>query len=614
MAVSGERLAVGAAIRAPARGRAGRLWLRMVLWPLLAVLLVLTAGLVWLACTLPLAEETAPPPQPSLLLEDAAGRVFATRGAFRGVEVEIEALPPELVEAVIAIEDRRFRAHFGLDLRGIARAALANLAAGRTREGGSTITQQLARLTYLSRERSFRRKLQEAMLALWLDARLSKDEILERYLNAAYFGAGAFGVQGAAQRYFGKSASDLTLAEAAMLAGLIQAPSILAPTRDLTAARARAETVLQAMVETGAIDEARAAAARAAPATLAIDPTVTPARNYFTDWVVEEAGRLLGPVAAEYRVRTTLDPTLQAVAEEVVERWLAAEGERGGFGQAALVALSHDGAVLAMVGGRDYGLSQFNRATQARRQPGSLFKLFVYLAAFAAGWTPDTAMVDEPVRIGDWEPRNHDERYLGEVTLRTAFALSLNSVAVRLAEQVGPEQVAAFARALGIASPLEESPSLALGTSPVTLLEITRAYAAIAAGRGPVQAYGIEALSGSRHSFHVRPLLAAPVAAPSWPQREILDLLLAAVRSGTARAAVLDRPSAGKTGTTQDYRDAWYVGFTADAVVGVWVGNDDNTPMRGVSGGDVPALIWRDFMRAADAAKAAPADAAAASR
>jgi membrane peptidoglycan carboxypeptidase len=305
-------------------------------------------------------------------------------------------------------------------------------------------------------------------------------------------------------------------------------------------------------------------------------------------------------------VRTTLDPELQAVAERVVGKWLADEGRRKRIEQAALIALSRDGAVLAMVGGLDYARTQFNRATQARRQPGSLFKLFVYMAVFQTGLTPDTVMVDRPMRIGNWEPENYDGHFHGEVSLREAFARSLNSIAVQLAQQVGPQKIVELASSLGIGSPLAPNPSLALGTSGVTLLEVTGAYAAVAAGLPTLRPYGSQAIRSRDQAFHTRQPLAAPQTPPPWPQREVMDVLTAVVRSGTARAAALGRPSAGKTGTTQEYRDAWYVGFTADAVVGAWVGNDDNSPMRKVTGGDVPALIWRDFMLAADAAKAAP--------
>jgi penicillin-binding protein 1A len=573
---------------------------------LVAVLaVVLLAAFGWLALTLPV---TGPPdpPRPSLLLESTDGRVFATRGAFRGAPVDLAALPPHLADAVLAIEDRRFRSHLGVDLRGIGRALVANLTAGGVREGGSTITQQLARLLYLSQERTLRRKLQEAMLAVWLELRLSKDEILERYLNGVYFGAGAYGVEGAARRYFRKPARELSLSEAAMLAGLIQAPSDYAPTRDLAVAQERASVVLGAMVDAGVLAQETADAARASPAVPVVEPEAVPGRAYFADWLAGEAGELLGPLSADYAVRTTLDLELQALAEQVIEAHLAAEGAEKRVSQAALVALGADGALLAMVGGRDYRESQFNRATQARRQPGSLFKLFVYLAAFEAGLTPDTVLVDEPVQVGDWQPENHSGRHMGPVELRTAFALSLNSIAVKLIQEVGPERVIEVARRLGIASPLEPNPSLALGTAGTTLLEITRAYAAVATGRLDVTPYGIAAVRGGEQVIDLRP---RPVAEPAPPmpwRRELLDMLLATVRSGTGRAAALDRPSAGKTGTTQGYRDAWYVGFTADAVVGVWVGNDDASPTARVSGADLPARIWHDFMQQADHLKAAP--------
>ena len=400
---------------------------------------------------------------------------------------------------MLAIEDRRFRSHLGVDLRGIGRALVANLTAGGVREGGSTITQQLARLLYLSQERTLRRKLQEAMLAVWLELRLGKDEILERYLNGVYFGAGAYGVEGAARRYFRKPARELSLSEAAMLAGLIQAPSDYAPTRDLTVAQERASVVLGAMVDAGVLAQEAADAARASPAVPVVEPEAVPGRAYFADWAAGEAGELLGPLSADYAVRTTLDLELQALAERVIAS--ASGGRRARtkrVSQAALVALGADGAVLAMVGGRDYRESQFNRATQARRQPGSLFKLFVYLAAFETGLTPDTVLMDEPVQVGDWQPENHSGRHMGPVELRTAFALSLNSIAVKLIQEVGPERVIEVARRLGITSPLEPNPSLALGTSGTTLLEITRAYAAVATGRLDITPYGIAAVQRRR--------------------------------------------------------------------------------------------------------------------
>jgi 1A family penicillin-binding protein len=575
--------------------------------PALAALALLGVVLsLWVALTVPLPEEAGQAGEASLLLEASNGELFATRGSFVGAHVDLAELPAHVIDAVLSIEDRRFFSHWGLDLKGIGRAMVANLTAGAVREGGSTITQQLARLMFLSQERSLKRKLQEAVLAVWLELRLTKEAILERYLNRAYFGGGAYGIEGAAWRYFGKPARELSLSEAAMLAGLIQAPSVYAPTRDLEQARTRAAVVLGAMQAASRLDAAAAEAAQAQPASLAVLPEAAPGRRYFADWIAGEARQMLGPLAGEFAVRTTLDLELQTAAEKIVERWLAEEGAARGASQAALLALGHDGAVLAMVGGRDYAESQFNRATMARRQPGSLFKLFVYMAAMAAGLTPDTVVEDRPIDINGWQPQNHGGRHLGAITLREAFAESVNTVAALLQQQLGAESVIAMARSLGIESPLAPDPSLALGTSGVTLLEMVQAYAAVAAGRPKVESYGISRLEGHAGRVFERPALPPPdpTAPLPWPRRQVLDLLLAAVRSGTAANARLERPAAGKTGTTQDNRDAWFVGFTADAVVGVWVGNDDNSPMQAVTGGGLPALIWRDFMNAADRLKA----------
>ncbi len=540
----------------------------------------------------------------SLVLEDTEGEAFAARGVLRGDPISANRLPQPLADAVVAIEDRRFREHGGIDLRGILRAGFRNLSAGRTREGGSTITQQLARLHYLSPERTFTRKAQEVLIALWLERQLSKDEILARYLGSAYFGAGAWGADAAARRYFGKGAGELTLAEAAMLAGLIRAPSQLAPTRNPEGARRRAELVLAAMVETGRATERDAAAARADPARLRAPPEMAPGRGYFADWAEGEARRSLGPVPVDLTARTTLDPELQDVAERVVAAWLDREGARVNASQAALVAMTHDGAVLAAVGGRDYTTSQFNRITQARRQPGSLFKLFVYGAAFEAGFTPDSRATDQPVRIGTWEPQNFGGSYRGPVTLREAFSQSINTVAVQLFEHLGRERVAETARRLGLRSELPPVPSIALGSAEATLLELTGAFASVASGRR-VEPHVVRAIRARDRALYTRPEAPAEAQPPLSPvaQQHLLDVLLSAVRDGTGRAARMDRPVAGKTGTTQEHRDAWFIGLNADVVVGVWVGNDDNTPMNGVTGGELPARIWHDFVAEADRLK-----------
>jgi penicillin-binding protein 1A len=569
--------------------------------PALAVLggtFMLGAGyLVFCIATLPPNGGLIVEPTPSaLLVESNDGRLFATRGIFKGARLSAGDLPPDLAKAVIAIEDRRFYEHNGIDLRGMFRAAWRNIASDKL-QGGSTITQQLARMLYLSPERTIRRKVQEAILALWLERHLTKEEILVRYLNTAYFGAGVYGVDAAARRYFGKSARDLTLSESAMLAGLVRAPSALAPHRNLDAARERAETVLDAMVETGAVTQQQAAAARQQPTKLWIPPEAPPGTNYLVDTLTAETRRLVGAAVGDLRVATTLDLKLQALAETVINKRLAAEGARRKVGQAALIAMKPDGAIVAMVGGRDYTESQFNRATQAKRQPGSLFKLFVYLAAMQGGFTPQQVMVDQPIQVGDWEPENYGRRFQGAVTLRSAFARSINSVAVQLADEVGIKRVIEVAKRLGVQSDLVEVPSLALGSVEVTLMDMTRAFAAIAGNVESVEPYAVRAIHGkNEQSLYTRPAATGRPAADAAARRAMLELLASVVDEGTGRAARVSGTVFGKTGTTQEHRDAWFVGFTGDLVVGVWVGNDDNTPTQGVTGGSLPAGIWRDFV------------------
>jgi penicillin-binding protein 1A len=500
---------------------------------------------------------------------------------------------------------RRFYEHAGIDPRGIARAAFRNIIGSDT-EGGSTITQQLARLRYLSPERSLRRKAQEAMLALWLEARLSKDEILAEYLNSVYFGAGAVGADAAARRYFGKSVHEIDLAQSAMLAGLIRAPSALAPSRNPQAAQRRAQVVLTAMYDSGMIDRAQFDSARTEPVRLAVAPDPEPNQNYFIDAADAEVKRLVGEPPLDLTVTTTLDPRLQAAAERVVNYWLEREGARRNVGQAALVAMAPDGAILAMLGGRDYLQSRFNRATQAHRQPGSLFKIFVYLTALSNGYRPDSVVFDKPVKIGDWEPKNHDGNYRGEVTLRTAFAQSINSVSVQLLQTIGIERVIATARSLGVESKLPPEPDLALGWAEVTLLEMMRAVDAIATNSRSIEPYTVRAISAKAGPLYTRPEITPE--RPDWNRLDMMRLLEAVVTEGTGKAARLpNQRSAGKTGTTDSYRDAWFVGFTTDIVVGIWVGNDDNSPMEQVTGGDLPAKIWRDFAIEAEKIMAEPA-------
>jgi membrane peptidoglycan carboxypeptidase len=451
-------------------------------------------------------------------------------------------------------------------------------------------------MLYLSQERSLKRKVQEATLALWLEAHLTKEEILTTYLNTAYFGAGVYGADAAAKRYFGKPAKDLTISEAAMLAGLVRAPSQLAPHRNLNGAQGRAAQVLDAMVETKTISREDAEKAKHDPAQLRIPAETPEGANYFIDIAAAETRRLIGSGPSDIRTKTTLDLNLQNVAESVVARHLDAEGRTKHASQAALVALAPDGAVLAMVGGRDYAESQFNRATQAKRQAGSLFKLFVYLTALRNGARPDSVVVDRPVQIGEWEPENYGGRYRGAVTLRAAFANSINTVAVQLADSVGIPAVINTAKGLGIQSELPAVPSLALGSAEVTLIEMIQAYAAVAFNAEKLEFFTVRSISSGDKNLYTRPASSfAPQPNPT-ARAGMLDLLSSVVRDGTGKNARLSGPVAGKTGTTQDYRDAWFIGFTPEIIVGVWVGNDDNSPMDNVTGGTIPASIWHDFV------------------
>ena len=558
------------------------------------------AALAWFAYGLPDIHASVVAAQPALHLRAADGTPLATLGGSHAAPVGLEALPRALLDAVIATEDRRFWEHSGIDLRSIGRAAFTNLRAGAIRQGGSTITQQLAKNLFLTHERSWTRKAREALLALWLERALSKEEILTLYLNRVYLGAGTYGVEAAARRYFGKSARSVSLAEAAMLAGLLKAPSRYAPSADPEGAWARARTVLDAMVAAGAITPAARRAARTDRPVLVPRAEGSSRGRYFADWVMAQVPDFAGPAVADLEIATTLDPTMQAAAARAVEEALARSGARFRVSQAALVALDRDGAVRAMVGGRDFGRSPFNRAANARRQPGSAFKLFVYLAGLEAGLSPESVMRDEPVDVGGWRPGNYDAGFVGAVTLREAFARSINTVAVRVSEHVGRAKVRDAAIRLGVTSPMAAHPSIALGAVDVTLLELTTAYAVLANGGRGVFAYGIREIRDRAGARLYRRQGAGPgqvVAAPR--ARALTDLLRAVVAEGTGKAAALGRPAAGKTGTSGDHRDAWFIGFTADLTAGVWVGNDDGSPTRGVTGGGLPAEIWRRFMTAA---------------
>jgi penicillin-binding protein 1A len=533
---------------------------------------------------------------------DDGGRLIARRGLTQGARVDVSRLPAYVPNAFIAIEDHRFRSHLGLDPIGLVRAAFENVAAGHVRQGGSTLTQQLAKNLFLDANRTFERKVQEAMLAIYLESRYSKDQILTLYLNRIYFGAGVYGIEAAAQRFFGKPAEKLTLPEAAMLAGSVKAPARYNPLADTDASIARAAIVLRAMEDSGFIDDTTRAVAQATRPRI-VRGAGTPGSGYFADWVISRLSGYATGGEDPLVVETTFDLDTQAAAERAVAVGLAAQGPTLRASEAALVAMTPDGAVRAMVGGRSYERSTYNRATDAMRQPGSAFKPFVYLAAFEHGHTPDDVMRDGPVDIHGWKPDDYEGKFEGDISLTRAFAKSSNVIAAQLTEEVGAAVVAKTAHRLGIASPLEAVASLALGTSTVTPLELTAAYVPFANGGAGVIPYGIIRIRNragkvlfARHGEGAGQVIAPENLA------QMTGLMVESVTTGTGRAARLaDRPTAGKTGTTQDYHDAWFVGFTADLVCGVWIGNDDNAPMRKATGGGLPARMFHNFMVSAEA-------------
>ncbi len=569
----------------PAKPRRRR-W-RYVFYAFFALILV---TLLWLIVTAPLGRALEPLDDPAMLLLSQEGLPIARRGAMKDEPVEVAKLNKLTPAAFIAIEDRRFHRHWGIDPRAIGRAFVANMSAGGVKQGGSTITQQLAKTSFLSSDRSYKRKAQEVIIAFWLEAWLTKDEILSRYLSSVYFGDGVYGLRAAARHYFDRTPENLSLAQSAMLAGMVQAPSRLAPTRNLAGAQKRSRLVLQEMADTNVITGARASAATSAiPVKRSAK---VPTGTYFADWVAPTAQKAFESTYGEVKVSTTLDADLQRLAVRAVSN------AQIGDAQAAMVVMRPDGRVVAMVGGKSYKTSPFNRATQARRQPGSAFKLFVYLAALRAGYSPDDMIDDSPITVDGWTPANSDGVYRGRITLREAFARSSNAAAVRLSERVGRANVLRAARELGISSKLPDSPSVALGTAGVSLVELTAAYAAVAAGRYPVRAHGLPSPkedNGIAGFFANR----GGTLDRRRDQAPMLDLLWSATNEGTGRRAALGIPTFGKTGTTQNNRDALFVGFAGDLVVGVWIGRDDDKSLGKMTGGTAPAKIWRSFMSSA---------------
>ena len=569
----------------------------LALWALIGGI----GALIWIGIRLPPIQSLEIPKRPpSVLILGVNGATLATRGDMGGAAVAIGDLPDYVPNAFIAIEDRRFYSHRGVDPFGIARALVADIFHRGAAQGGSTITQQLAKNLFLTQERTVTRKLQEIVLALWLEHKFSKTQILELYLNRVYFGAGAYGIEGAAQRYFGKSARHLTLAEAAMLAGLVQAPSRLAPSRNPAGAERRAALVLADMVELKMIAPAGAKLALARPAH-AIKPPAAGSVNYVADWVMDAVNDLIGKFDQDIVVDTTIDPALQNAAEHALVDTLNQKGDKLNIGQGALVAMTPDGVVRALVGGRDYGDSQFDRAVDAKRQPGSAFKPFVYLTALEHGLTPETVREDAPIAVKGWRPENYERQYLGAVTLRQALADSLNTVSVRLTLEFGPQAVVRTAYRLGIASILEPNASIALGTSEVSPLELVSAYATFANGGLAVSPHIVERIRGADgKTLYGRAQQQLGRIVDARYVGMMNAMLHETLVSGTARAANLPGwQAAGKTGTSQDFRDAWFIGYTSRLVAGIWLGNDDNSPTKRAVGGGVPVEIWSRFMRAA---------------
>ena len=603
--------------RAPrSRNVGGGIW-RIIAWITRKSLKWSTVGAVWAVIVFSLAAAwyaTDLPDvdkafnatrRPIITVLAADGATLVRTGDLYGRLSQLEDLPQALPQAVMATEDRRFYSHFGVDIIGLSRAMIANVRAGRIVQGGSTITQQVAKNLFLTPERTIKRKIQELMLALWLEQKFSKDQILTIYLNRVYLGAGTYGVDAASQKYFGRPAGQLSVYQAAMLAGLLKAPSRYNPIAHPARAKARTAQVLKNMVAAGYLTKADAGRANVRTGRTTKE-AASRGNRYFIDWILEQVSDYINPGDRDLIVRTTLSPDVQRLAEAGVEKALAKGGAKAGIGQAALVAMTPDGAVRAMVGGRSYAKSQFNRVTQARRQPGSAFKPFVYLAGLESGLAPGDILFDESVAIGDWRPSNFDRRYQGPVTVLAALARSINTVAVKIAEKAGRVRVIETARRLGLSGKFKATPSLALGVSEVTLLGLTAAYGPFANGGAGVWAYGINEIRDAAGTLLYQRGGSGPGRVVS--ARDVIsmnNMLSAAVAEGTGRNARIGRPQAGKTGTSQNFRDAWFVGYTAELVTGVWMGNDNGAAMKNVTGGGAPAKLWRDFMAAAHSGLAA---------
>jgi penicillin-binding protein 1A len=538
--------------------------------------------------------------KPTVILRDRNGKEFARLGDRQGEILTVAQMSPHLIKAVVAVEDRRFYKHWGVDPIGLARAMFTNLRSRGVVQGGSTITQQLAKNLFLSPDRTITRKVKEALLAFYLERRYTKDEILAAYLNRAYFGAGAYGVDSASRVYFNTSARFLDLEQAAMLAGLLKAPSRYSPDNDPALTFKRTRIVLTAMVDAGFLSEGAQDMEIKPLPKREYNAGGSPDMRYFADWAMSQVEGYIGPSSQDLIIDTTLDSALQNFASKSLRQNLDTAGKDLHVEQGSMVVMQPDGAVVTMIGGRDYTRSQYNRAILSKRQPGSSFKPFIYLAALENGFTPDTLVTDAPIKIRGYAPENYDGKYRGTVRLQDAVSLSLNSIAVQTLDQVGISKVKGVARRLGVTDPLQSDLSLALGTSEVHMLQMASAYASLANRGLAVEPYAIRAIhtQSGISLYERRELPPIPVLEPNIVA-DMNKMLQGVIFYGTGQAAAINRPAAGKTGTSSDYRDAWFIGYTADLVGAVWVGNDDNTPMKRVTGGSVPARIWRDVMSAA---------------
>lgn len=556
--------------------------------------LLLGTTAIWAFINLPETESIKITRQPSITFLDREGRILASYGDIYGQSIKYEQLPKYLIDAVIVTEDRRFFNHFGIDYKGITRALVENIRAKKVVQGGSTITQQLAKNLFLTPERSITRKIHEAILSIWLEFRFTKEQILSIYLNRVYLGSGTYGVQAAAEKYFNKKVEELNLYECALIASLLKAPSRYNPISNAELSDERTKKVLINMYKNQIIDLNDLENTRKKKTYKSEILQPPKSTRYFIDWLLPRVRSYMGEIEEDLIVRTTLDLELQRQAEESLQ---IISKKYKSANQSAIVALDFNGGILSMIGGKDYGDSQFNRVSQAQRQPGSAFKLFVYLSALENGFKPDDKVFDSEVSIGEWSPQNYKKEFLGEVTISEAFEKSINTVAVKVSEKVGRENVIRKAKSLGISSKLINSPSVALGTSEVNLLELTGAYNIVANGGNGVWTHGVRYIQDKNGNLlYSRKGMGHGKIISNDITKNITLMLKRTVEKGTGKNAKIERPVAGKTGTSQSLRDAWFIGFSSHLVAGVWFGNDDDSPMSDITGGTAPANLWKEFM------------------